>query len=161
MRNLWLMGVVCAATAWAEAPAKPVHGHLGVVMPMVTVASHAAPTTLASGVVMGVSSGLGLGIAAGFAFDAELVTLIDLAHGSVNIVVHPGLLYGLPLGFTVGARGAWETSGSYGFTPLINKGFAVGSNALFVEAAFPVRFKPTNDGVQPSATMVVHVGMGF
>lgn len=161
MRNLWLVGVVCAATAWAEAPAKQVHGHLGVVVPMVTVAANAPVTTVASGPVIGVSSGLGLGIAGGFVFDAELVTLIDLAHGAVNIVVHPGLLYGLPLGFTVGARGAWETSGSYGFTPLINKGFAIGENALFVEAAFPVRFKATNDGVQPSATMVVHVGLGF
>lgn len=161
MHRYGLVGVVCAASVAMAEPSKPVHGHLGVVMPMVTMAANAPVTTVASGLVVGVSSGLGLGIIGNLSFDAELVALIDVAHGAANIVVHPGLLYSLPMGFTVGTRGAWETNGSYGFTPLLNKGFAIGSNALFVEAAFPIRFRATNDGVQPSATVVVHLGLGF
>ncbi|MFT3710243.1 MAG: hypothetical protein QM817_21660 [Archangium sp.] len=147
----------------AAPPAPPavkrVSGHLGIVTPLVT-ARASGVSSIANGFVFGVTSGLGLNIIGPLNFDAELVTLIDTANRVVDIVIHPGLLVSLPLGFTTGVRGAWETQGAWGFTPLLNKGFKVGSNVLYVEAAFPVRW-----AMQPASTaaftFALHAGIGF
>lgn len=156
--------VLCCTAAFAEEPqvaaeVKRVHGHVGVVTPLVT--AHASGvTSIASGPVIGVTSGLGLGIAGPLAFDFELVMLIDPLHRVVNIVAHPGALLALGKGFTAGLRGAWETQGAWGFTPLVNKGFDLGGAAFYVEAAFPMRWAMV-PGSSIAATVALHLGVGF
>ncbi len=88
-----------------SAPIKRVGGHLGIVVPVVTASTRGPVSSVADRFVIGITSGLGLSIIGKLSFDAELVTLIDTSNRVVNILIHPGLLFG-PLGLTVGLRGA-------------------------------------------------------
>jgi len=54
----------------------------------------------------------------------EFVPLIRAGNGTSkmnNFLFHPGALFGLGKGFTLATRAAFETSGRYGFTPVLNK----------------------------------------
>ena len=102
-----------------------------------------------------------------FAFDVEIVPFIssvDNAEGdsvtSVNeLLIHPGLLWGLGNSYTFGNRIAYETqSGRYGITPLLNKGFKIGETNVFAEFVLPLRVGNDQDF---SVTAGLHFGVGF
>ena len=93
-----------------------------------------------------------------------------LFHPGRGWGIHPGLLHGLGGGFTFGYRMAFEiNSQAYGFTPLLNKGFAIGKEGkqkLFLELVLPVRFgKQTSEtGVETNYsayTIALHTGIAF
>ena len=74
----------------------------------------------------------------------------------VPLTIHPGILQGPrqrcgPLG----GRVAFDINGaSWGFMPLLNKGFPMGSVTWFVEAVVPIRF-------QDDAVGETHTAIGF
>jgi hypothetical protein len=145
---------------------KQVGGHIGVVIPFFTTAN-AGFSSIKDAFTLGISTGLGIPIIGPMKFDAEIVTLVNTKTRAVDILIHPGLIFGLPAGFALGFRGAWETAGVAGFTPLVNKGFAIGDGkAFYLELDFPVRFGNLNandytQGVNSSFTFAFHFGFGF
>lgn len=74
----------------------------------------------------------------------EFVPFIRAADGTSrmnNFLFHPGALFALGKGYTLATRAAFETSGRYGFTPVINK--VVKRNkgsSYYVAIPVPVRF---------------------
>jgi hypothetical protein len=58
---------------------------------------------------------------------------------------------------------AFDVGGaSWGFTPLLNKGFPMGDLTYFVEFVVPIRFQDDSLGNSHNAvTFGVHLGVGF
>ncbi len=81
--------------------------------------------------------------------DLEVVPFInpyiysDKAY-EIHLLYHPGILYPLSNGWTLGLRAAFEIGqGQFGFTPLINKSFKRDKGAMFFfEIVAPGRFGP-------------------
>ena len=84
--------------------------------------------------------------------------------GPTTFLVHPGVIMPLSDGWAVGIRGAYEAAqNAKGFTPLVNKGFPLGSNVKwFVEGDLPVRFIQLRNGASATAvTFAIHTGLAF
>lgn len=100
-------------------------------------------------------------------FDMEFVPFVkphantDLPY-EVHLLFHPGVLLPLKHGFTLGLRGAFEAgNGQFGFTPLINKAFSIGTHsAIFLELVAPARFGPKKDSGYTQVAGL-HAGFGF
>ncbi|MFZ1750175.1 MAG: hypothetical protein WAU01_08290 [Saprospiraceae bacterium] len=99
--------------------------------------------------------------------DLELVPFINPYIYSdrpyrIHLLYHPGILYPLHHGWTLGLRAAFEIGeGQFGFTPLINKAFKCkNGNVFFMELVAPGRFGPDKD---TGYTQLggVHLGIGF
>lgn len=76
-----------------------------------------------------------------------------------NFLFHPGVCYRLGKDFTFIFRAAYETSGRYGFTPIINKVFWRGKDTnLFAAILLPTRFG--NDHAS-SLSIAFQFGIGF
>lgn len=76
-----------------------------------------------------------------------------------NFLFHPGILYRLGHDFTFVGRVAYETSGRFGVTPIINKVFWRGEDTnLFAAILLPTRFG--NDHAA-SVTVAFQFGIGF
>jgi hypothetical protein len=82
---------------------------------------------------------------------------------NVSLTVHPGVIRKLPSSFAAGLRMAFDVrDASWGFTPLLNRGFGRGDHSYFVEVVLPVRFQEDTLGdSQTSVGVGVHVGVGF
>lgn len=144
-------------------------GHIGTVLPLVSVTdgqSSSIADNLSAGFPMGITVKTNYNVA----FDLEVVPFLD--ENSVNnVIFHPGVLMGLTNGFTFGLRGAFETAGAYGISPLLNKAFPFPSDpdtVFFVEIVLPVRFyqaTPEYQGasvnVSKTLALAVHFGVGF
>ncbi len=99
--------------------------------------------------------------------DLEVVPFInpyiysDKAY-EIHLLYHPGILYPLNNGWTLGLRAAFEIGeGQFGFTPLINKSFKRDKGAqFFIEIVAPGRFGPekTSGYTQLGG---IHLGFGF
>lgn len=135
-------------------------GHFGVVQPLATFQdgdnpNHFDPYTI------GFPMGITVRKNEKFAYDLEIVSFISFGDNAdaVNLLVHPGLLWGLGNSFTFGTRLGYEIGGGrYGFTPLLNKGFMLGEQPVFAEFVLPVR---TGSGGGLSVTAALHLGVGF
>jgi hypothetical protein len=76
-----------------------------------------------------------------------------------NIQFHPGVLYRLGHEFTLIGRLAYETSGRYGVTPILNKVLLRGkNNTFFVAALAPIRF---GNNHAPAVSAAFQFGVGF
>ncbi len=99
--------------------------------------------------------------------DLELVPFINPYIYSnlpykIHLLYHPGILYPLNGGWTIGLRAAFEIGeGQFGFTPLINKAFKnKNGTAFFIELVAPGRFGPDKDSGYTQLGGV-HIGLGF
>jgi hypothetical protein len=128
-----------------------VTGYMGVVHPLVTISNGSADYNFDGHYVMGVPTGINIWKSANIGFTMEFVPYVRV-EGSVskmsNLLFHPGVLVALGKGYTFAGRAAFETSGRFGFTPILNKVLVKGhSSSLFVALPLPVRFgnaKPTS-----------------
>ncbi|HEX8547640.1 MAG TPA: hypothetical protein VF691_11805 [Cytophagaceae bacterium] len=76
-----------------------------------------------------------------------------------NFLFHPGLLYRLGREFTLIGRLAYETSGRFGFTPILNKVVYRNKDySIFVAGLLPVRYGNVH---APSYTVAFQFGLGF
>ena len=133
-------------------------GHFGVVFPLGTWEQGKEPVSFGDNAVVGFPMGITIKKSDRLAFDLEFVPTID--DHTVNLTVHPGVLYGLGHDFTAGLRMAFDVDqGSWGFTPLINRKLfdVTESSHLFVELPLPIRIK---DG-SAAVTAALHVGLAF
>jgi hypothetical protein len=96
----------------------------------------------------------------------EFVPVVQNSPRQVSLTLHPGVLYGIGHGFTLGMRAAFVASSSqFGFTPLVNKSWPIEGSffkAYFVEADLPVRFdRPQGLPGSNAVTFAMHFGVGF
>lgn len=99
-------------------------GYIGIVHPIVTFSSNGVHTNFKDSYTAGMPIGINIWKSAKIGFSSEIVPIIR-ATGSnskvSNVLFHPGILVALGSGFTFAGRAAFETSGRYGLTPVINK----------------------------------------
>ena len=139
-------------------------GHFGAVFPLVTRAD-GATTTIGDDFKVGFPMGVTVKTSDKWAFDLELVPVIQNDPLLVSLTVHPGLIRALSGGYAAGLRMAFDVDQpSWGFTPLINKGFPVRghSYSMFLEGVLPIRFQRQSRGdTGTSIGVAIHAGVGF
>ena len=143
-----------------------VGGHFGFVQPLITL-QDGETTDGFDPYTIGFPMGITVRKSEKFAFDLEFVPFISSVKNAdgdnvsaVNeLIIHPGLLWGIGNKLTFGNRIAYETkSGRYGITPLLNRGFTIGKTNVFAEFVLPVR---VGNDQELSVTAAVHFGFGF
>jgi hypothetical protein len=120
-----------------------VNMYMGVLHPLVTFSDQPTVTNFDTYYVVGFPTGVNLWKSSKTGFSIEVVPSIRAdREGSKmnNVLFHPGVLVGLGKGFTFAGRAAFETSGRYGFTPVLNKVFKTKSGNYFLAVPLPVRF---------------------
>jgi len=158
-----MVAIAVTIPAWAAAQ-DPVGGHFGAVFPLVSRAG-GETTTIGDDFTVGFPMGITVKLNDRWAFDLELVPVIQNDPLFVSLTVHPGIIRGLSRGYAAGVRMAFDANASsWGFTPLLNKGFPIRGQAYswFVEGVMPIRFqRDAGGGVQTSVGLAAHVGVGF
>lgn len=120
-------------------------GYVGILHPLVTFTDGDKPHYNFDGAyVIGMPTGINIWKSARIGFSMEFVPLIRATKGLSkmnNFLFHPGALFGLGKGFTLATRAAFETSGRYGFTPVLNKIVKKNTgSSYFIAVPLPVRF---------------------
>ncbi|MBW8683095.1 hypothetical protein [Chitinophaga rhizophila] len=110
---------------YAQTTAYPkITGYVGVLHPIVTFGNGGVHTNFDGAYVGGLPTGINIWKSPKIGFTFEVVPFIRAADGTSkmnNLLFHPGLLVSLGHGFTLANRLAFETSGRYGVTPVLNK----------------------------------------
>lgn len=162
LRSVVVISVLCLFVPDGTAQAQNKLGaHFGSVIPLVKV-NEGETTTISDNFLIGFPMGITIKKSDNFAFDFEIVPVID--DRFVTLLFHPGVLVGLGNTFTFGTRAAFEINqSSYGFTPLLNKSFPLDNNYVgFVELVFPIRFVENALGHHTTTfTFGIHFGVGF
>jgi hypothetical protein len=138
-------------------------GHIGFVLPLVTRAN-GTTTSISDDFVIGFPTGVTVRKSPTFAFDLELVPVIQNDPLHIDLTVHPGAVWGVGNGWGAGARLAFDVNhASWGFTPILNHGLLkVGTGStLFGEIVVPIRFQDNGSGMFTSIGLGVHIGVGF
>lgn len=161
-RVLWCVAMLALP---AEAAAQDrLGGHFGALFPLVTHAD-GETTTISDDFVIGFPMGITVKTGSTWAFDLELVPVIQNSPLNVSLTVHPGVIHSLGGGWATGVRMAFDVNqASWGFTPLVNRAFPIrGSGcAFFVEGVVPVRFQQDSSlENHTSVGFAVHTGVGF
>lgn len=144
--------------AYCQQPATTypkITGYVGILHPLATYIKDDKPHYNFDGAyVVGLPTGINIWKSPKIGFSLEFVPFIrakDSASKMNNFLFHPGILFGLGKGFTLATRAAFETSGRYGVTPVLNK--IVKKNkttSYFVAIPIPARFgndAPSSIGV--------------
>jgi hypothetical protein len=141
---LLLAGLLQQASAQQPATYPKIMGYVGVLHPLVTYSKDEPHYNFDGSYVVGIPTGINIWKSAKIGFSMEFVPLIRAANGTSkmnNFLFHPGALFALGKGFTLATRAAFETSGRYGFTPVLNKIVKKSANcSYFVAMPIPVRF---------------------
>ncbi len=99
---------------------------------------------------------------ADFGFSVELTPTLRAENGNSrmsNLLFHPGVVFKLKNDFRFFGRAAFETSGRYGFTPIISKTFYRAKDySFYASLSSPFRFGNSAD---PSMGLAVQVGIVF
>lgn len=118
--------------------------YVGILHPLVTFSSAGTDKNFDGHYMVGMPTGINIWKSAKIGFSAEFVPTIRAENGNskmANFLFHPGILVALGQGWTFAGRAAFETSGRYGLTPVINKVVIKGKGSgLFTAVPFPVRF---------------------
>lgn len=139
-------------------------GHVGVVVPAVRRANDRT-TDLTDRFIVGVPLGLTIKPPGPVAVDFEFIPTFNTGDDLV-VTLHPGVVLGFARHYALGVRAAYDagsTADSYGVTPLVSRGFRLGS-ALggFVELDVPIRRnRPPGAAAFTSAALAAHVGLTF
>ncbi len=117
---------------------------VGIVHPIVTFTSDEITTNFKDHYVVGMPIALNLWKNKAIGFSFEIVPTIRSENGISkvsNILIHPGILVRLKNEFTFAGRIAFETSGRYGFTPVLSKAIGIHKDYnYYVSVPLPVRF---------------------
>ncbi len=116
----------------------------GIIHPIVTFSQDAPAFNFKSYYVVGFPIGVNLWKTPKLGYSLEIVPFIRAENGSSkvnNVLFHPGVLLGLGKGYTLAGRLAFETTGRYGVTPVLNKVVKrTPQTSYFVAVPVPVRF---------------------
>lgn len=133
------------AHAPTSAQAYPkIAGYVGILHPLINFSKSETTTNFDGYYIGGLPTGINIWKSNKIGFSAEFVPFIRVENGTAkmsNFLFHPGVLVGLGHGWTFAGRAAFETSGRFGFTPVINKIVKKNkSSGYFVAVPFPFRF---------------------
>ena len=119
-------------------------GYVGAVIPIVSFSSNKPVYNFDGSFVGGLATGINIWKSAKVGFSLEFVPFVraDKAGSKMsNFLFQPGVLVALGKGWTFAGRAAFETSGRYGVTPVINKVIKRNKNSsYYVAIPLPVRF---------------------
>lgn len=151
------------ATAQNEKETFPkITGFIAILHPLVTFSANETTTNFNDYYAVGMPIGLNLWKNEKIGFSFEIVPTIksDNQISKVsNILIHPGLLVRLKKGYTFAGGLAFETSGRYGFTPVIAKVIKKHTDHnYYVSMPFPVRFGNNHDA---SISVGIQFGIAF
>lgn len=137
-------------------------GFVGIIHPLVTLTSSDITTNFKDYYTVGMPIGINIWKNDKIGFSFEIVPTIksdsDISKVN-NILIHPGVLVRLKKGYTFTGRIAFETSGRYGFTPVLTKIIKKYSDHnYYISVPMPVRFGNNHDS---SLTIGLQVGIGF
>ena len=149
-----IIGSICllmALTTSIKAQVQPsptfypkITGYVGILHPLVTFSSEGTHTNFDDSYTVGMPTGINIWKSAGIGFSLEMVPFIRAENGTSkmnNFLFHPGVLVALGKGFTFAGRAAFETSGRYGLTPVLNKVVVKKKTcSYFAAIPLPLRF---------------------
>jgi len=137
-----------------------INGYVGIMHPIVTFSNEETTTNFDGHYVVSFPMGINLWKTSKIGFSFEIVPTIKDEDGvskSNNLTFHPGVLVPLGSGFSFAGRVAFETSGRYGFTPILNKTLVKSENCSYYAALpLPVRF-----GNDKTATFTIGFQLGI
>jgi hypothetical protein len=142
----------------APTPSKPIGGHVGIAVPIVTVAKET--TSIGDQFTLLTPIGIGFKTSKRVAVDFETIVVSPLSPaGNTGLVVDPGVIFGFDR-LALGVRVAFQVNAlvNVGLVPLVNYGLVdLGGAMWFVEGAFPITYSDH----EVSLTAVLHTGVGF
>jgi hypothetical protein len=142
----------------APDPSKPVGGHVGIAVPLVTVAKQT--TSVGDQFTILTPIGIGFKVSKRVAVDFETVVGTPVhPTGNTSLVVDPGVIFGFDR-LALGLRVAFKVNAlaNVGLVPLVNYALVdLGGAMWFVEGAFPVVYSDH----ELSLTAILHTGVGF
>jgi hypothetical protein len=119
-----------------------VTGYVGLVHPIITF-SEKNIVNFKDSYVVGFPLGINIWKTPKVGFSLEIVPHILAEKGTSrmsNLLIHPGVVVVLGKDFTFAGRAAFETSGRYGVTPVLNKVVRKNKNSnYYVAAPIPLR----------------------
>jgi hypothetical protein len=144
-RHITILAVfITNITAFSQTTYSKITGYFGIVHPIVTVSNEQTNLNFRDYYAVGFPTGINIWKSSKIGFSFEIVPNIKVQGASdkvTNILFHPGVLVALGKGYTFAGRVAFESSGRYGFTPVINKTVLKNENcSYFVAVPLPVRF---------------------
>lgn len=139
-----------------------IKGTLGILNPLVTFSSEETTTNFKDYYIIGMPIALNIWKNKKIGFSFEIVPTIksDKEISKVNnVIIHPGVLIRLKHEFTFAGRVAFETSGRYGFTPVLSKAVGIHKDYnYYVSLPIPVRF---GNNKPASITLGLQFGISF
>lgn len=139
-----------------------IKGYVGLVHPLYTWSSEGNQSNFKDYYLVGNPWGINIWKSNKVGLSFEFTPFIrtdDKTSKLSNFLFHPGVLYRLAKNTTAIGRLAYETSGRFGFTPILSQVLVRGKQAnFFVAALLPVRFG--NDHA-PSVSVAFQFGVGF
>lgn len=142
--QLLLILSVFSHTSFSQTVYPKITGYFGILHPIVTVNEDQTAVNFRDYYAVGFPTGINIWKNEKIGFSFEVVPNIKDDQGTdkvTNLLFHPGILVALGNGFTFAGRAAFESSGRYGFTPVINKTIIKSANcSYFAAIPLPVRF---------------------
>jgi len=130
--------------AFAQTVYPKITGYFGVMHPIATISNEQTNVNFRDYYAVGFPTGINIWKSSKIGFSFEVVPNIKVQGASdkvTNLLFHPGVLVALGNGYTFAGRAAFESSGRYGFTPVLNKTVIKNDNcSYFVAVPLPVRF---------------------
>jgi hypothetical protein len=135
---------ISTIAAFSQTTYPKITGYFGILHPIVTVSNEQTNLNFRDYYAVGFPTGINIWKSPKIGFSFEIVPNIKVQGESdkvTNLLFHPGILVALGKGYTFAGRAAFESSGRYGFTPVLNKTVLKSKNcSYFVAVPLPVRF---------------------
>ncbi|MEG1237897.1 MAG: hypothetical protein RSD30_10050 [Flavobacterium sp.] len=129
--------------AFSQTVYPKITGYFGILHPIVTFSDEQTNVNFRDYYAVGFPTGINIWKNQKIGFSFEVVPNIKVQGNSdkvTNLLFHPGVLVALGHGYTFAGRAAFESSGRYGITPVINKTIIKSDNcSYFAAIPLPVR----------------------
>jgi hypothetical protein len=139
-------------------------GYVGINHPIVTFSNEGTHTNFNEGYSVGIPTGINIWQSSKLGFSMEVTPFIRVENGISrmnNLLFHQGALFPLGQGYKFIGRLAFETSGRYGLTPILNKVRVIKKNKhsnYFIAVPQPLRF---GNEKETSLTAAFQFGIGL
>ncbi|MBF4491345.1 hypothetical protein IR010_02250 [Flavobacterium sp. MR2016-29] len=145
LKHIFLIALFSFCTgAFSQTVYPKITGYFGIMHPLVTISNEQTNVNFRDYYAVGFPTGINIWKNQKIGFSFEVVPNIKAQGGSdkvTNLLFHPGVLVALGNGYTFAGRAAFESSGRYGVTPVLNKTVIKSDNcSYFVAVPLPVRF---------------------
>lgn len=144
-RHIFAITLFCLSfNLFSQTTYPKITGYFGILHPIATFNSEQTSVNFRDYYAVGFPTGINIWKNQKIGFSFEVVPNIRVQGNSdkvTNLLFHPGVLVALGNGYTFAGRAAFESSGRYGITPVINKTILKSDNcSYFVAIPFPIRF---------------------